>query len=58
MAIYCSHCGKELPDDASFCMKCGKPLKGGVVSPQTPLMRWEYKDLVIRLNDIKEKGNK
>jgi hypothetical protein len=21
----CSHCGAELPDDAIFCLKCGKP---------------------------------
>jgi hypothetical protein len=58
MAIYCSYCEKELPDDASFRMKCGKPLKGGIVSPQTTSMQWEYKDLVIRLNDIKVRGNR
>ena len=23
MAIFCSQCGKKLPDDAQFCMKCG-----------------------------------
>lgn len=26
-AMYCPYCGKALPNDASFCMKCGKPLK-------------------------------
>jgi len=39
-------------------MKCGKPLKGGIVPPQTTPMRWEYKDLVIRLNDIKVRDNR
>ena len=24
--MYCSHCGKNLPDDAKFCSDCGKPL--------------------------------
>lgn len=23
---YCSYCGKELSDDASFCLNCGKPV--------------------------------
>lgn len=42
MAIYCPQCGKELPDDANFCMKCGKPLTGGTqpTPQQEPL--WEY----------------
>ena len=21
--MYCKNCGKELPDDAKFCMECG-----------------------------------
>lgn len=24
--MYCTHCGNEIPDDSSFCTKCGKPL--------------------------------
>jgi hypothetical protein len=24
--IYCTNCGKELPDDSSFCNACGKPV--------------------------------
>lgn len=27
MTIYCMHCGTQLPDVASFCYKCGKPLE-------------------------------
>jgi phage shock protein C len=26
VAIYCSHCGKSLGEDARFCSGCGKPL--------------------------------
>ncbi len=47
--MYCLKCGAQLPDDASFCMKCGTPVgkssgsklqsqsavpQGGVVAPQ------------------------
>lgn len=35
MAIYCIQCGAGLPDDAVFCLKCGKQLKGGSASPST-----------------------
>lgn len=26
--MFCYHCGKELPDDAYYCMRCGKPQHG------------------------------
>jgi tetratricopeptide (TPR) repeat protein len=49
MAIYCPQCGKELPDDAMFCIKCGKPLQGSV-QPTTQLVPlWEYCEIVPRL---------
>lgn len=32
MAIYCIQCGTSLPDDAVFCLKCGKQVKGGSAS--------------------------
>jgi len=38
MAIYCMHCGKELPADANFCLKCGNPLK----AVETPLHEREF----------------
>jgi hypothetical protein len=25
--MFCSNCGTQTPDDASFCHKCGKPLR-------------------------------
>lgn len=41
-------CGKQLPDDANFCMKCGAPLRGSSVTLQRSF-RWEYKDVTIPL---------
>jgi hypothetical protein len=28
--IYCVSCGKELPDDANFCLKCGRDLRSNI----------------------------
>ncbi len=52
MAIYCPQCGREHPDDANFCMKCGKPLKGGAtpITQSSPQLQWEYRDHVVPLN--------
>jgi len=36
--MFCSGCGTQLPDDANFCVKCGKPQKPGV---QTEEPKWE-----------------
>lgn len=33
--MFCANCGKELPDDSQFCLKCGHALTG-VVAP-TPI---------------------
>ena len=27
--MYCTKCGKQLPDDAAFCDACGAPVKSG-----------------------------
>lgn len=35
MAIYCIHCGTELPDSAQFCLTCGKPPRGDTSAPIT-----------------------
>ena len=37
MAIYCSKCGKQQPDDAIFCMACGQPLKADRESIQAAI---------------------
>jgi len=33
--MFCKECGNALPDDAKFCMKCGKPVGGIVVQGST-----------------------
>ncbi len=48
MAIYCSKCGKQHPDDANFCMGCGQPLKAGAQVAQAMPRHWEYKDIIIQ----------
>ena len=32
--MICSSCGAQLPDDASFCYKCGSPARGGAAGGQ------------------------
>jgi hypothetical protein len=44
-------CGKELPDDANFCLKCGKPLKEVARSATQSEPQWEYCEI-----DCKEGG--
>jgi len=36
--MYCMGCGAQLPDEAKFCMECGKSLR-----PETPSdsLKWE-----------------
>jgi hypothetical protein len=36
--MFCGNCGKELPNDANFCLKCGKP-QGTTVQAEAPF--WE-----------------
>jgi hypothetical protein len=36
--MYCTNCGYQLPNDANFCLKCGRPQKAGV---QVEEPRWE-----------------
>jgi len=47
MTIYCSQCGKDHPDDANFCMKCGAPLGEGVQALWQPEPQWEYCEIVF-----------
>jgi len=36
--MFCSYCGTQIPDDASFCNKCGKSQKAGGSSDE---IKWE-----------------
>ena len=47
MAIYCSQCGKDHPDDANYCMKCGAPLREDFQAPLQPEPQWEYYEIVF-----------
>jgi len=58
VAIYCSKCGKQHPDDANFCMGCGQPFKAGRQSIQAAPMRWEYKDVIIQFPQDRFSGIK
>ena len=42
MAIYCTADGAEHPEDATFCMRCGKPLRAAVLR-----LRWDYREVTI-----------
>jgi hypothetical protein len=38
-AVMCPNCGKELPDDANFCISCGRLQKAGLT---VPILRTKY----------------
>jgi ankyrin repeat protein len=52
MALFCSACGTQLPDEAVFCFKCGKPL-----GTPAPLSQWELKKLEEKLSSPIINGN-
>ena len=59
MAIYCMQCGKELPDDASFCLKCGMPVGGAANSTPLSEPKWEYCEIgYIHKPDIIKNNNR
>jgi len=43
--MYCYNCGTELPDNAAFCYKCGRPQNAHVDPAQG---RWETCEIVAR----------
>lgn len=46
MVIYCMQCGNELPGDARFCLKCGKPVGNATTSVSESEPTWEYCEIV------------
>ena len=46
--MYCFNCGALLVDDATFCVKCGKPQKAQAEHDEG---RWEYCEIVVRYKD-------
>jgi phage shock protein PspC (stress-responsive transcriptional regulator) len=39
MALFCHHCGTELPVGARFCSSCGAGISGGTTTSSRPLVR-------------------
>jgi hypothetical protein len=50
--MYCGKCGTELPEEASFCLKCGKSQKPDVVSVElkyeTCEITWTASGVIFR----------
>lgn len=40
--MFCGNCGKGLPEDANFCLKCGKPQRATLQAEEP---RWEFCEL-------------
>jgi zinc-ribbon domain len=59
MAIYCSKCGRQHPDEANFCMICANPLKAGGPPrmPGSGQGRWEYREFVEKLEPYTGSGH-
>ena len=49
--MFCSNCGTQLPDEANFCWKCGKPQKSSI---QVDEPKWETAK--IKFEVVKEAG--
>jgi hypothetical protein len=45
--MFCSNCGTQLPDNANYCLKCGKPQVKGAQASISHVVRWEYKDVDV-----------
>jgi hypothetical protein len=45
MAFNCIYCGAGLPNDANYCFKCGKPLKGDSTTSKSDSSQIEYKQV-------------
>ncbi len=53
--MFCTNCGKELPDDANYCLKCGHPQKQSAVARQpisSPATKYEICTLKVDIRSI------
>ena len=50
--MFCINCGVQLPDDARFCMKCGKAQQPVPDAPTPTPARggWEYREFSVELD--------
>ncbi len=49
--MFCVACGTQLPDEANFCLKCGKPQKADVRAPEPAP---KYETCEIKFEVVKE----
>jgi hypothetical protein len=51
--MFCTSCGKDLPDDANFCLRCGQPLRTTASAPLPAIHvvspHWETCEIKDRL---------
>jgi hypothetical protein len=43
--MYCPSCGKQAPDNSTFCLHCGKPM--AKVTSTASVTEWDYKDFKL-----------
>jgi predicted amidophosphoribosyltransferase len=58
--MVCQKCGRELPDEAEFCYKCGSPVKKEpVTSEETRFLKlsWTWQPLIMAATDDEELGS-
>ena len=46
--MYCAKCGHELPDDANFCLKCGKPQKESASHSLEAEILYETCEIIVK----------
>jgi hypothetical protein len=51
--LSCNKCGSELPDDANFCYKCGKPTAKTVVEE----VEVKSDELIKKVKELLHEGN-
>lgn len=51
--MFCSNCGKQIADDAAFCMHCGKNLSAAPAQPAQPAVDFQAQKNSIRESEIK-----
>lgn len=52
MTIYCIHCGTQLPAIASYCLKCGKPVKGAITAAAQPASQVESCEIICQSGGV------
>jgi len=51
--MYCPTCGKQTPDNSTFCLHCGSKITASSDKEAQVVTEWEYKDFVIDYTQFK-----